>query len=283
MKKILTLCFLSSILIFPSCVSHHKYTSELSSRQRCENDNAMLRGSKTALEKQVAALQNDTTQLGILYRENGKAGSNTCTVKQSESEEVNMELTKKAQLLAVKEKQLQDRETRLKDIEYVVANKDKDIQTLYSKANDALLPYEGDNLEIEMKDGKVYITLQENLLFKSGDDKLSLKGREALTVLGDVLLKNPGIQIMIESHCDDVSINKNNKFNDNWELSAQRSLSIIRLFSKEQGIDQKRITASGKREFSTEDLSKEEQANNRRTEIILSPRMDEVYNAFTGR
>ena len=130
---------------------------------------------------------------------------------------------------------------------------------------------------MEIKDGKVYVSLSEKLLFKSGSAAVETKGIEAIKVLADVLNKNPDIDILVEGHTDNLPI-KTPIYRDNWDLSAARAISIVRILTNEYKIIPTRLTASGRGEFSPKatNATSEGRASNRRTEIILSPKLDEI-------
>ena len=146
---------------------------------------------------------------------------------------------------------------------------------------DALLNYKADELTVYIKDGNVYVSLEEKLLFQSGSDVVDKKGKEALKSLSKVLVGVKDITVMIEGHTDDVPI-KTAQFEDNWDLSTARATSIVRILIANQGIDANRITASGRGLFHPIKSNKttEGRAANRRTEIILSPDLKELYNLF---
>jgi chemotaxis protein MotB len=143
---------------------------------------------------------------------------------------------------------------------------------------DALMNYKTDELSVYIKDGKVYVSLQEKLLFKSGSDMVNPKGKEALKTLANVLKGTKDITVMIEGHTDSIPI-KTKQFGDNWELSAARATSVVRILTKDYGFDPNRITASGRGEFHPvkPNETAEGRAANRRTEVILSPDLNELY------
>jgi chemotaxis protein MotB len=139
--------------------------------------------------------------------------------------------------------------------------------------------YKSDELNIIYKDGNVYVSLQEKLLFKSGSDVVDPKGKEALKYLAQVLNNTKDITVNIEGHTDDVPM-KTKLMKDNWDLSTARATSIVRILTEDYFFDPGRITASGKSQFHpvTSNETPEGRASNRRTEIILSPNMKELYN-----
>ncbi len=172
-----------------------------------------------------------------------------------------------------------DQAARLKTMEDIIQAQKDVMNNLKNSIADALMNYKSDELNVLYKDGNVYVSLQEKLLFKSGSDVVDPKGKEALKFLAQVLNTTTGITVMIEGHTDSIPI-KTNKFKDNWDLSTARATSIVRILTVDDGFDASRITASGKSQFhpviSNETV--EGRASNRRTEIILSPNMKELYN-----
>lgn len=167
---------------------------------------------------------------------------------------------------------------RLKNLQNIIQSQNEIMTRLKVSITDALINYKTDELYVYVKDGNVYIALEEKLLFKSGSDVVDPKGEEALKSLAIVLKSTRDINVMIEGHTDNIPI-KNKLFKDNWDLSTARATSILRMLTKDNGFDPNRITASGRGEFhpiKTNETA-EGRAGNRRTEIILSPDLKEIY------
>jgi chemotaxis protein MotB len=141
----------------------------------------------------------------------------------------------------------------------------------------ALLGFTSDELSVEMKNGKVYISLSDKLLFKSGNANVEAKGREALKKVAEVLNKNNDVSIAIEGHTDNVPI-KTALYKDNWDLSTARATNVVRLLTNEYGMDATKLSAVGKAEFFpvADNSTPEGKARNRRTEIVLSPNLEEL-------
>jgi chemotaxis protein MotB len=167
---------------------------------------------------------------------------------------------------------------RLKNLQDIIQSQKNVMDNLKNSIADALMKYKSDELSVYIKDGNVYVSLAEKLLFKSGSDLVDPKGKEALKSLAQVLSNTKDITVMIEGHTDNVPI-KTNKFNDNWELSTARAISIVRILTKDNGFDANRITASGRGEYFPVQTNEtvDGRAANRRTEVILSPDMKELY------
>jgi chemotaxis protein MotB len=167
---------------------------------------------------------------------------------------------------------------RLKTLQDIIQLQKDVMNKLKNSIADALINYKSDELYVYNKDGNVYVALEEKLLFKSGSSVVDPKGKEALKTLATVLNNTKDISVMIEGHTDNVPI-KTSVFKDNWDLSTGRATSILRILTNDYGFDPNRITASGRGEFhpvKTNDTI-EGRAGNRRTEIILSPDLKEIF------
>lgn len=175
--------------------------------------------------------------------------------------------------------ELTKREERVNELEAVLRRKDSAVDALKSKVQSALLGFENNGLTIEQKNGKVYVSLDESLLFASGSYNVEKKGKEVLRNLGDVLAKNEDVNVLVEGHTDNVPFNGSGVIKDNWDLSVKRATSVVKIILEKTKIDAKRLTAAGRADFvpiATND-TKEGRAKNRRTEIILTPKLDELF------
>jgi chemotaxis protein MotB len=197
---------------------------------------------------------------------------------------LNSDLKLKSKELEKKEKLLQERENALKEMRSIISRQDSIVNNLNNIVKNALLGFNSDELTVEMKNGKVYVSMSDKLLFKSGSADVEKKGTEALKKLSDVLSKNNDIDILIEGHTDNVPI-KTAIYKDNWDLSAARATSVVRLLTAENKLEPKRLTASGKGEFFpvASNETAEGKAKNRRTEIILSPKLDELFKLIQNK
>ncbi len=180
--------------------------------------------------------------------------------------------------LKVKADELAAREKRLQELENIIRTQDSLVNALNDIVKRALLAFNSDELTVEMKNGKVYVSLSDKLLFKSGSASVEEKGIEAIKKLAEVLNKNIDIDVLIEGHTDNIPI-KTDRYPDNWALSADRALSIVRLLSDNYKVNPKRLEAAGRGEFypKMSNENPEGRSKNRRTEIILSPKLDELY------
>jgi chemotaxis protein MotB len=176
--------------------------------------------------------------------------------------------------------ELEKRNARLLELEQILDEQQKIVKDLKDKVSAALLGFENNGLTVTMKNGKVYVSLDEKLLFKSASWEIDANGRNALKKLAGVLEKNNDIQIMIEGHTDDVPYNPGSgQLLDNWDLSVKRATTVVRVLLEGSDIDPKRLTAAGRSEYLPVDARKltEARQKNRRTEIILTPNLDELY------
>ncbi len=230
-----------------------------------EKDNAKLSGDLQETQKQLLKKQDDLNALSLQL--------NTLSAQ----------LTKQKQNLDSLSAQLQLREKRVNELEAVLKQKDDAANALKKKLSDALYNFEGKGLTITQKNGKIYVSMDESLLFASGKTAVEPKGVEALKNLAKVLDQNPDINIMVEGHTDDVPMHGNGDIKDNWDLSVMRATSVTKIILQSSpNIDQKRISAAGRGEFFPLDPAKTAEARkkNRRTEIILTPKLDELLKVL---
>lgn len=270
-----------------------------------DRDTTIGRNNKSisSLQEELAELKEDTTNLGIDLRHN------TQRLKSLEKEheqlstyyknlmtssgKLNRDLAQQQeQLLAIQENlnatrkvndslssSLAEREKKVQELEQVLANKEKAVQDLRTKISNALLNFKENDISVQIKNGKVYVSLAEQLLFQSGSVEVDAKGVSALQQLAKALKDQKDIHIMVEGHTDNVPISKKSPYmSDNWDLSVMRATSITRILTK-GGVAANQITASGKGEFSplSSNDSPQNRQKNRRTEIIITPNLDELF------
>jgi chemotaxis protein MotB len=180
--------------------------------------------------------------------------------------------------LKIFEKNLNEKEYRVRELESVLAKKDSTVKSLKAKVSEALRGFQDNGLTVEMKNGKVYISLEERLLFASGSTVVDTRGVEALKDLAKVLEREKDIHVLIEGHTDNVPI-KSASIKDNWDLSVLRATSIVRIITTHSKVDPRRLTAAGRGEYFPIDKANSADARkkNRRTEIILTPKLDELF------
>ena len=180
--------------------------------------------------------------------------------------------------LNLKSMQLKDREAKVKELEQILANKDKAVRELKEKVQQALLGFENNGLTIEQKNGKVYVSLEESLLFASGSYTVNSKGTDVLKKLAKVLEQNTDINVMVEGHTDNVPYKGSGDLKDNWDLSVKRATSVVKIIIDNSSVKPDRLIAAGRSEYVPLDNSNTSEARkkNRRTEIILTPKIDEL-------
>lgn len=222
----------------------------------------------TTLNKNLEGLHKDYESL--------KASSGSAVASLSD------DLKNKQAELERKENALKEKEAKLKDLQSIINRQDSIMSALTNAVKNALLGFNADELQVYMKDGKVYVSMSDKLLFKSGVADVEAKGKEALKKLAEVLNKNGDISIAIEGHTDNVPI-KTAIYKDNWDLSAARATNVVRLLTDEYKMDPRRLTAAGRGEFSpvADNSTTEGKAKNRRTEIVLSPKLDALMKAIS--
>lgn len=220
-------------------------------------------GSSDEISKLLTELQ--TMQGNLQEREN--------RVKAAE-EEV------KAQELKVKEAQdlYNQQQAQLVELQAALNNQKEAMDALKGKLSQALRGFYDQGLTVHEKNGKIYVSLEEKLLFQTGSYSVDPKGQEAIKELSKVLANNKDINIMVEGHTDDVPLTGTGQIKDNWDLSVMRATAVCRILLSNASIDPKRITTSGRSQYIPLDAAKTAEARkkNRRTEIILTPNISEV-------
>ncbi len=241
------------------------------SRNELAKSNAFKTNMIDSLNISVDQLTSDTTQLKADLKEaiaSYEQERQKLIGLQQESEQLNTKLANMQQVL--KEKQ-----QRLNELEKMIETNKKQMSKLQKTIADALIAFDNTELSVYQKDGKVYVSLDEKLLFSSGSAKVGAQGKKALVELGKVLEKNPDIKVTIEGHTDVVGSSEYN-----WDLSVKRATAIVKILENNSNIDPKRLTAAGHGEYMPVDTADSDEARqkNRRTEIILTPELDELYH-----
>ena len=254
---------LSSLLVI-SCVSSKKFLASEAKVTKLQQDSTATHNLLTNCDAQVKNLKGEKSSLQ----------SDKSTLQDENASVVNDLNT----LSAESKMTIADQAKKLKAFQAMVMAQKNLMANLKNSIADALMNYKTDELFVYIDDGNVYVSLQEKLLFNSGSDIVDPKGKEALKSLAKVLNDTKDIMVMIEGHTDSIPIN-NKLFKDNWDLSTARATSIVRILTVDNGFDSNRITASGKGKFHpiATNNTLEGRASNRRTEIILSPDLKELY------
>jgi chemotaxis protein MotB len=175
---------------------------------------------------------------------------------------------------------LKKREARLKEVEDALHKRDEATSALKDKLQQALLGFQQSGLTVDIRNGKVYVSLADKLLFPSGSIVIDANGKKALEQLAIVLNKETDINIAVEGHTDDKKVINLGQIKDNWDLSVLRATSVCRYLTEVEKVDPHRLTATGKSEFQPIDPANttEARTRNRRIEIVLTPKLDELYN-----
>ena len=179
-----------------------------------------------------------------------------------------------------RENELADRMARVDELEGLIARQQEAMRNLKEKLSDALLNFEDKGLTVEARDGKVYVSMENKLLFRSGSWKVENEGKKAISGLAGVLADNPDISVLIEGHTDNVPYSGKGPLKGNWDLSTKRATAIVNLLLDNPQILPQNLTAAGRGEYQPLDEGKSAEAKrkNRRTEIILTPKLDEIFN-----
>jgi chemotaxis protein MotB len=189
------------------------------------------------------------------------------------------ELKEKEQKLQESQAIQAEQQAKLMELQDALDKQKQAVTDLRNKLNHALRGFYDQGLSVYEKNGKVYVSLEENLLFRTGSYNLDPKGQEALKSLSEVLANNAEIYIMVEGHTDDVPLSGTGAVKDNWDLSVMRATAVTKIILNNKRIDPKRITAAGRGEYFPLDPAKTPEARrkNRRTDIILTPNLSEVF------
>lgn len=309
--KITPFFFLASTFLFSSCiVSKKKFDDVLAQKIKTEGELAdktkqlnQANESIAALNETLNRLKQDTADLNQSYRATSKRLADLNDQYEelnsyyknllTNSGKLNRDMAQQRdQLLAIQQSlerthklndslsnSLADREKKVRELENILANKDRAVKELKDRISNALLNFKESDLTVQVKNGKVYVSLAEQLLFGSGSIVVDNKGVGALQQLAKAIKDQKDLQITIEGHTDNVPVSKKSTYmQDNWDLSVMRATSITKILT-DAGLSPKQITASGKGEYSplAPNDSPQNKQKNRRTEIIITPNLDELF------
>lgn len=233
-----------------------------------------------SLEELQATLQADTTKLNSkiadLNSQLEGLNANYAALRSNSSSEIN----KLSGNLNSLSEDLKKREARLKEVEEILRKRDEATNALKNKLQKALLGFQESGLTVEIKNGKVYVSLTDKLLFDTGSIVIDDKGKQALQELAKVLNTQPEINIAVEGHTDNQKVGNLGQIKDNWDLSVLRATSVVRYLTDLQKLTPERLTATGKGQYQPIELGNtaDARSRNRRIEIVLSPKLDELYN-----
>ncbi|GAA4268539.1 OmpA family protein [Hyunsoonleella aestuarii] len=309
-KSVFTLL---ALVFLVSCVSpkvykelEGKYANLKNENRKLSNENETLLSAKNAAENELkqiqAAYEEALANRDKLQADYNATKANYDNLKSSydaleanssaaiaanskKNRELLAQLETKEQALAAEsarleklKKELEDRSNRVAELENVIASKDAAMTALKNAISRALTDFEGKGLTVEQRDGKVYVSMENKLLFSSGSWAVGSEGRRAVEQLGSVLGDNPDIAVLIEGHTDNVPYKGSGQLSGNWDLSTKRATAIVNILRENATINPENLTAAGRGEFApiaTNDTT-EGKAKNRRIEVILTPKLDEL-------
>jgi chemotaxis protein MotB len=259
MKNIHLLIFSISLCLLSSCVAKRKFLAMTNQANSLRQDSLKLAGTLTDTREELVSTKQKMDDL------------------QKELDALKAANAQKDLQLTSSSSTIEEQQKRMEALQKLIDQQRNVVGNLQKTIHDALGQYKAEDLNVYIKDGKVYVSMQEQLLFKSGSAIVNKAGVEALGKIAQVLNTDPKIQIMVEGHTDSIPIRKN--FPDNWALSSARSLSIVRVLTNQYKVDPTRLIAAGHSYFDPvqSNSTEEGRALNRRTEIILTPNLDELY------
>jgi chemotaxis protein MotB len=289
MRKIIHVFCLAAagVLSFSSCVPTKKFKDSQAALQSARNDSARLSNKVNDLQGNIAQLNKQIEdQKQQIAGQQGEIDSEKQQIEElkklvsdltNKTGQLSSEAANRLSQLSMSQQELANQKKRLEQLQALMDKQKAAIQNIRKKMSDALVGFSSNELSVAIKNGKVYVSLQENLLFPSGSAVVNPKGKEALAKLAAVLNVNPEITVDIEGHTDSIPIH--GRYMDNWELSLARSASIVRILTTDYQVDPTRVIASGHSQYDPvqPNSTKEGRALNRRTDIILSPKLDELY------
>ena len=268
-------CFVAVLLLLgsTSCVTKKKYllaeNGRLEALQREETLKKQLvdcRDENDQLSARLTQLMRDTADM----RRNIRSYREMLNTNLGEQDKLNELLTKKMQ-------ELDERERTINQLQDLINAQNEKVQNILKSVKDALMGFSSDELSVREENGKIYVAMSDKLLFQSGSATVDKRGKEALAKLAEVLNKQKDVDVNIEGHTDTKPIHTA-RFADNWDLSVIRATSVVRILTKEYGVSPMQIVPSGRGEYLpvADNETTEGRSKNRRTEIIIAPKLDEL-------
>jgi len=301
----------SLLILTASCVSSQIYDDLKNKNESLQSENESLMSQIDGMEgkgdvysianlrKEIDRLNSEKSRLAMDLK---AAESNYERVKESyEALEANSDsvlaenlernrnlltqLEEKERALAIEEtrlltmqKDLEARSKRVNELEAIIASKDAKMNALKDAISAALTNFEGKGLTVEQRNGKVYVSMENKLLFESGSWEVNSRGRNAVVALGKVLGDNKEIAVLIEGHTDNVPYGEKGLIKNNWDLSTKRATAIVNILTENNNIPKDNLTAAGRGEYAPigTNSTPEGRAKNRRIEVVLTPKLDEI-------
>ena len=311
LKKIIILSVI--IALSSSCVSSKIYKELDGKYTTLKNEYDNLSSENDLIINEKNLLQNKLDQIQILYdallvnqnsleqdyvalqKKYDNLDNSYLALEQNSSKEIANNIQKNRELLAQLEAKelaltaennrllklesdMQKRSKRITELETLISSKDQAMRDLKNAISNALTAFEGKGLTVEQRDGKVYVSMENKLLFESGSWAVGTDGRKAIEQLGLVLANNPEIAVLIEGHTDNDPFSENGHIANNWDLSTKRATAIVKILSENQNIKLENLTAAGRGEYAPVALNNttDGKAKNRRIEVVLTPKLDEI-------
>lgn len=260
-------------------------TTDVNALQKCQDE-------KTSAQMDLSAITDTYNQLKTSYDALATNSSENLSENFDRNKALLTQLEEKERLLNTKENDLKTQEKNLEkaqqklaasaqrvaELEGIIAAKEAKMLTLKNAISNALVNFEGKGLTVEQREGKVYVSMENKLLFESGSWAVNSRGKEAVEALSSVLAQNPEIAVLIEGHTDNVPYGGNGSIENNWDLSTKRATAIVAILEQNNKIQKNNLTAAGKGEYApiaSNDTS-EGKAKNRRIEVILTPKLDAI-------
>ena len=247
-------------------------------RDGLKTDLGKANAELSKLKADYAAAQNKFKVLEDSYTALEKNSSDALQSNMKKNRDLLEQLDERGKALALEQDRLSKNAQRLQELENLIAAKEASMKKLKETLSNALNGFEGKGLTVEQKNGKVYVSMENKLLFNSGSYAVGSEGKKAVIEVGKVLGDNPEIAVLIEGHTDNDAFTASGPVADNWDLSTKRATAIVAILSENKNINKQNLTAAGRSEYAPlgSNATVDGKAKNRRIEIILTPRLDEI-------
>ena len=283
---------------FTNCISTKVFNDLESRYAKIKIEKNILENSEDSLQQSLdkldmkwketnSYLENSRDSIKLGLKKNRLLSEELDLVKKNSSLKIQESISKNNALIkeiAIKETELLSRTERIDNLEKIISSQKKVLNDLKNRISDALLNFKGKGLSIRQRNGKVYVSMENKLLFKSGRWNIELQGKQALVSLSKVLEENPDISILIEGHTDNIPFTSRGAIESNWDLSTKRATAVVKILLENNKILPQNLTAAGKSEFVpiAPNTSVDGRAANRRIEIILSPSLDKIMGLINS-
>lgn len=249
-------------------------------------DTARLGNSKRSLTRELGNSMKELDELTKTFERYKSTGQKETSALQKQLEQKTKELQKKSEDLVGleaelrnKQQLLEERERRVNELEDLLKRQEDALKLLKKKVTDALIGFENQGLKVEQKNGKIYVSMEAKLLFKSGSIVVESEGKKALQQIGKALENEKDLEIVVEGHTDTDKLNSASFPRNNWELSVLRATSVVEILLANSKMNPAKLIAAGRSEFQPVDPM--DKAKNRRIEIIISPNLDELFDIIS--